>query len=73
VAKVFFYSLICTITPAFVLIAIAFSSFKLLHLIDKVINPVISTKALGHQGYWPYQYSDFVNEDGEITEFDSAE
>ena len=46
---------------------------KLLHLIDKVIDPVITTKALGHQWYWPYQYSDFVNEDGKSTEFDSAE
>lgn len=63
--------LIWTITPAFVLIAIAFPSFKLLYLMDEVIDPAMTIKALGHQWYWSYEYSDFVNEDGESIEFDS--
>jgi len=63
--------LIWTITPALVLIAIAFPSFKLLYLMDEVIDPQMTIKALGHQWYWSYEYSDFVNEDGESIEFDS--
>ncbi len=63
--------LIWTITPAFVLIAIAFPSFKLLYLMDEVISPSMTIKAVGHQWYWSYEYSDFVNEDGESIEFDS--
>jgi len=63
--------LIWTITPALVLIAIAFPSFKLLYLMDEVIDPAMTIKALGHQWYWSYEYSDFVNDEGESIEFDS--
>jgi len=63
--------LIWTITPALVLVAIAFPSFKLLYLMDEVIDPAMTIKALGHQWYWSYEYSDFVNEKGESIEFDS--
>lgn len=38
---------------------------------DEVIDPAMTIKALGHQWYWSYEYSDFVNEDGESIEFDS--
>ncbi|RUS23412.1 cytochrome C oxidase subunit II, transmembrane domain-containing protein [Endogone sp. FLAS-F59071] len=41
--------LIWTITPAVVLIAIAFPSFKLLYLMDEVIDPAMTIKTLGHQ------------------------
>lgn len=63
--------LIWTITPAFVLIAIAFPSFKLLYLMDEVISPSMTIKAVGHQWYWSYEYSDFVNDENESIEFDS--
>nr|AAN17775.1 cytochrome c oxidase subunit 2 [Cryptococcus neoformans var. neoformans] len=63
--------LVWTITPALILIAIAFPSFKLLYLMDDVISPAMTIKAVGHQWYWSYEYSDFVNEDGESIEFDS--
>lgn len=63
--------LIWTISPAFILIAIAFPSFKLLYLMDEVISPSMTIKAVGHQWYWSYEYSDFINEDGESIEFDS--
>lgn len=63
--------LIWTVTPAFVLIAIAFPSFKLLYLIDEVISPSITIKVVGHQWYWSYEYSDFINDSGESIEFDS--
>ena len=63
--------LIWTVTPAFVLITIAFPSFKLLYLIDEVISPSITIKVVGHQWYWSYEYSDFINDSGESIEFDS--
>lgn len=63
--------LIWTITPALVLIVIAFPSFKLLYLLDEVIDPVITVKAIGNQWFWSYEYSDYVNDTGETIEFDS--
>lgn len=63
--------LIWTITPAFILIAIAFPSFKLLYLSDEVISPSITIKAVGHQWYWSYELSDFIDEAGDPIEFDS--
>ena len=63
--------LIWTITPALILIAIAFPSFKLLYLMDEVFSPALTIKVVGHQWYWTYQYSDFVNDDGDSIEFDS--
>ena len=63
--------LIWTITPALILIAIAFPSFRLLYLLDEVISPTITIKVVGHQWYWSYEYSDYINESGESIEFDS--
>jgi len=63
--------LIWTITPAIVLILIAFPSFKLLYLMDEVSDPSMSVLAEGHQWYWSYQYPDFLNSDNEFIEFDS--
>ena len=63
--------LIWTITPAVVLILIAFPSFRLLYLMDEVIDPSMSIIAEGHQWYWSYQYSDFLDSSDELIEFDS--
>ena len=63
--------IIWTVTPAFILIAIAFPSFQLLYLMDEVIDPAITIKAIGHQWYWSYEFSDYVNEKGEFLTFDS--
>jgi heme/copper-type cytochrome/quinol oxidase subunit 2 len=63
--------LIWTITPALVLILIAFPSFKLLYLMDEVSDPSMSVLAEGHQWYWSYQYPDFLNKDDEFIDFDS--
>jgi heme/copper-type cytochrome/quinol oxidase subunit 2 len=63
--------LIWTITPAIILILIAFPSFKLLYLMDEVSDPSMSILAEGHQWYWSYQYPDFLNIDNELIEFDS--
>lgn len=63
--------LIWTITPALILILIAFPSFKLLYLMDEVTDPSLSILAEGHQWYWSYQYPDFLDNDEEFIEFDS--
>lgn len=63
--------LIWTITPAFILTAIAFPSFKLLYLMDEVLSPTLTIKVVGHQWYWSYEYSDFITENGDSIDFDS--
>jgi cytochrome c oxidase subunit II len=63
--------LIWTITPAVILILIAFPSFKLLYLMDEVSDPSMSVLAEGHQWYWSYQYPDFIDSNDEFIEFDS--
>jgi len=63
--------LIWTITPALILILIAFPSFKLLYLMDEVTDPNLSVTVEGHQWYWSYQYADFLNIDNEFIEYDS--
>ena len=63
--------LIWTITPAVVLILIAFPSFKLLYLMDEVNDPSMTIIAEGHQWYWSYQYPDFLDSNNDLIEFDS--
>lgn len=63
--------LVWTITPAFILIAIAFPSFRLLYLLDEVISPTLTIKIVGHQWYWSYEYSDFITDNDHSIDFDS--
>jgi len=49
-----------TLTPAFILVLIAFPSFRLLYLMDEIVEPLITVKAVGHQWYWTYEYTDFL-------------
>uniref|UniRef100_UPI002434DCD4 cytochrome c oxidase subunit II n=1 Tax=Anatolica potanini TaxID=302805 RepID=UPI002434DCD4 len=58
--------LIWTVLPAITLIFIALPSLRLIYILDETNNPMISIKAIGHQWYWSYEYSDFKN-----IEFDS--
>nr|YP_009092509.1 cytochrome c oxidase subunit II [Lepas australis]AIQ85049.1 cytochrome c oxidase subunit II [Lepas australis] len=58
--------IIWTFIPALLLIFIALPSLHLLYLLDEYDNPSITIKSLGHQWYWSYEYSDFLN-----LEFDS--
>jgi len=37
----------------------------------EVSDPAMTIMAEGHQWYWSYQYSDFLNNDNENIEFDS--
>ena len=60
--------IIWTIIPAVILVLIAFPSLQLLYSMDEVIDPALTIKAVGHQWYWSYEYSD-VEEDS--IEFDS--
>lgn len=63
--------LIWTISPAFILVFIAFPSFKLLYLMDEVTDASMALYAEGHQWYWSYQYPDFLNSDDDFIEYDS--
>nr|WDD39334.1 cytochrome c oxidase subunit 2 [Callipogon relictus] len=58
--------IIWTILPAVTLIFIALPSLRLLYILDEVNNPLVTVKAIGHQWYWSYEYSDF-----KTIEFDS--
>nr|QNU09905.1 cytochrome c oxidase subunit II [Cylindrotermes sapiranga] len=57
---------IWTIAPAIILVFIAIPSLRLLYLMDEIHSPVMTLKAVGHQWYWSYEYSDFTK-----LEFDS--
>nr|YP_010463398.1 cytochrome c oxidase subunit II [Cryptoperla kawasawai]UUK29374.1 cytochrome c oxidase subunit II [Cryptoperla kawasawai] len=57
---------IWTILPAVTLVFIALPSLRLLYLLDEVSSPAITLKTIGHQWYWSYEYSDFMQ-----VEFDS--
>ena len=59
------------ITPALILVLIAFPSFKLLYLMNEVTDPSLSVLAEDYQWYWSYEYPDFLNSDGDFVEFDS--
>nr|YP_009000571.1 cytochrome c oxidase subunit II [Trichobatrachus robustus]BAO42926.1 chytochrome c oxidase subunit II [Trichobatrachus robustus] len=53
--------MVWTIMPAIILIVIALPSLRILYLMDEISNPSITVKAVGHQWYWSYEYSDFSN------------
>nr|WMQ72183.1 cytochrome oxidase subunit II [Tibicinoides hesperia] len=61
-----FIEFIWTLLPAVTLIFIALPSLRLLYLLDEVNKPLLTVKVVGHQWYWSYEYSDFLN-----IEFDS--
>nr|QFG40074.1 cytochrome c oxidase subunit II [Munidopsis lauensis] len=58
--------IIWTLLPAVILVFIALPSLRLLYLLDEVNNPSVTLKTIGHQWYWSYEYSDFLQ-----LEFDS--
>uniref|UniRef100_UPI0030017691 cytochrome c oxidase subunit II n=1 Tax=Pseudempusa pinnapavonis TaxID=1661850 RepID=UPI0030017691 len=61
-----YLEILWTVLPAIVLIFIALPSLHILYLVDENLNPMLTLKTIGHQWYWSYEYSDFLN-----TEFDS--
>ena len=48
-----------TIIPAIILIQIALPSLLLLYMLDESVDRTLTIKAVGHQWYWRYEYSDF--------------
>jgi cytochrome c oxidase subunit II len=52
-----------TAVPVLILVVIAIPSFKLLYYMDRVAEPEMTIKAIGHQWYWSYEYPD----DGNFT------
>jgi cytochrome c oxidase subunit 2 len=63
--------IIWTVTPALILLVIAVPSFALLYSVDEIIEPAITIKAVGHQWYWSYEFTDYATEEGEMINFDS--
>nr|APA19203.1 cytochrome c oxidase subunit II [Solenaia oleivora] len=57
-----------TILPFWFLLALGLPSIKLLYLMDEVNLPEATIKAVGHQWYWTYEYSDIR---GSSYKFDS--
>lgn len=62
--------IIWTVLPSVILIIVALPSFALLYSIDEIIDPALTIKAVGHQWYWSYEYSDFESQLGTVN-FDS--
>lgn len=50
---------IWTIIPFIILICTALPSLQILYVIDEVNDPHLTIKALGHQWYWTYEYTDY--------------
>nr|YP_009349218.1 cytochrome c oxidase subunit II [Ninox strenua]APZ75570.1 cytochrome c oxidase subunit II [Ninox strenua] len=51
--------LIWTILPAIVLILLALPSLQILYMMDEINEPDLTLKAIGHQSYSTYEYTDF--------------
>nr|YP_007626007.1 cytochrome c oxidase subunit II [Cephalorhynchus heavisidii]AEP21185.1 cytochrome c oxidase subunit II [Cephalorhynchus heavisidii] len=52
---------IWTVLPAVILIMIALPSLRILYMMDEINNPSLTVKAMGHQWYWSYEYTDYEN------------
>ena len=63
--------IIWTVIPSLILLTIAVPSLALLYASDEVVDPALTIKAIGHQWYWSYEYSDYNAADGESINFDS--
>ena len=64
--------IVWTLIPAFILIVIAVPSFSLLYSVDEVLDPALTVKIVGHQWYWSYEYSDYLNNENKPSiNFDS--
>nr|AUR26904.1 cytochrome c oxidase subunit 2 [Cormobates leucophaea] len=50
--------LVWTILPAIVLILLALPSLQILYMMDEINEPDLTLKAIGHQWYWSYEYTD---------------
>nr|QIK02031.1 cytochrome oxidase subunit 2 [Columbicola macrourae] len=60
----FFYKnelleLIWTIVPGLMIIGMAMPSLYSLYMLEESFMPLVTFKAVGHQWYWSYEFSDF--------------
>nr|ALJ10666.1 cytochrome c oxidase subunit II [Pseudoeurycea sp. IBH 26444] len=53
--------MVWTIMPAVILIVIALPSLRILYLMDEINNPHLTVKAIGHQWYWSYEFTNYEN------------
>nr|BAK42060.1 cytochrome oxidase subunit 2 [Crenuchus spilurus] len=53
--------IVWTVLPAVILIMIALPSLRILYLMEEVNDPHLTVKAVGHQWYWSYEYTDYIN------------
>nr|YP_003345388.1 cytochrome c oxidase subunit II [Myroconger compressus]BAI53227.1 cytochrome oxidase subunit 2 [Myroconger compressus] len=51
--------IVWTVLPAAILILIALPSLRILYLMDEINDPHLTIKAIGHQWYWSYEYTDY--------------
>nr|AHA52502.1 cytochrome c oxidase subunit II [Euurobracon breviterebrae] len=58
--------IIWTLVPIFILLFMVIPSLKILYMTEDFVDPYLTLKIVGHQWYWSYEYSDFLN-----LEFDS--
>jgi cytochrome c oxidase subunit 2 len=63
--------IVWTVTPALILMSVAIPSFALLYSVDEIIDPAVTLKAVGHQWYWSYEYSDYAALTEKVLNFDS--
>lgn len=65
--------IIWTLIPTVILLFIAVPSFALLYAMDEVIDPRVTVKAIGHQWYWSYEYSDAAHDPKKFDSYMIAE
>nr|ALZ49968.1 cytochrome c oxidase subunit II [Camponotus atrox] len=53
--------MIWTISPMIILMFIAIPSLKILYITEENHMNKLTIKCMGHQWYWSYEYSDFIN------------
>nr|YP_097027.1 cytochrome c oxidase subunit II [Aneides flavipunctatus]AAU20451.1 cytochrome c oxidase subunit II [Aneides flavipunctatus] len=53
--------MVWTIMPAIILIVIALPSLRILYLMDEINDPHLTVKAMGHQWYWSYEFTNYEN------------
>nr|YP_010148076.1 cytochrome c oxidase subunit II [Potamilus streckersoni]QQV68442.1 cytochrome c oxidase subunit 2 [Potamilus streckersoni]UUA64274.1 cytochrome c oxidase subunit 2 [Potamilus streckersoni] len=56
-----------TVAPGLLLLVLTVPSIRLLYLLDEVVGPMVSVKAIGHQWYWSYEFGDGTD----LISFDS--
>nr|YP_010323271.1 cytochrome c oxidase subunit 1-subunit 2 fusion protein [Leptophyton benayahui]UKP88406.1 cytochrome c oxidase subunit 1-subunit 2 fusion protein [Leptophyton benayahui] len=63
--------IVWTLIPVAILVLLVIPSLQLLYIMDEVPEPAMTIKAVGHQWYWSYEYSDYPLPNGETPGFDS--